>query len=934
MYSRNDLLGVGRLYYLNDDGTEYDLTVASGTSLWNVGLNNLMYPIDVGEYDASVGTGLSVTYGGDILMNGSLTVEGEIIGRGTGDLVIKNTGSVIGHDLIVRTINYGDILIDSVADVKFKDKSSMTIPLSVNDTAWNSYFVNNGSEGILDALNLLASGAEGGSEWTVTGTTPGILHPLTTSRDFALGGDSTGAPLFFDTSLKSLYLGKDLYVGNEASSDNDMIYFDSGAHWIAWDDPSDSDIGISGTETRFEMNAGLGITGALETTGNAIIGGGNLQITPIISPVTCDSNAKGYVYYDSTTDNLNVCDGSVWVDLTAGAGMASYWLLNGTNLYPDDTSYDLIVGGSDSTAPFFFDTSEGKQTIGGNMSIGYALSTNDDYLYFDRESSYVKWNNSDDRFDISDELYLGSGLTHYAGLSTAPISLEGRVYYNSSDNNIYLYDGTDWRDLTAGADAEVYWQLSTGVLNPTDVAYNLAVGGSTSSAPLYFDATSTSLYMGGSLYLGRTSGSDNDYVYFDNSTSRWLAWDDGGATDIGISGRDRFELSHGLGITGALLTSGDGTIGGNLVVSGGDFRLVPKGASSFTCDSSNNGRLYYDSDVEKMYMCDGTSWVDMLAGGGSAGDYWDRDDINGFVYPSNYTDNLVLGSNSVSTARLYMEVSGAQNKMVGDDSRNLDILARGGLYLRSYDTTGSGDIYSIAGGNIKFQNSNIRAGSGGSTYIKLTNNNFTGWNTNIPSGSRAIVDAINWLAGGGAGSLWYDNGTETWLGNDTSFSTDYLGIGTIFATGAPQEKLTVAGGNLSVYDGGTYSSTEMVINGNFTTNPDTAWTWGTNWSHDTSAGNAVNTPGTITYLQQNVNVTAGQIYRIQFRVSECSVGTVTVRLGNVYGEPVCASNTLYTQVIRTTSTNNLIFYPTIDFNGKIDDVSVRLVTGGNLLVQG
>ena len=323
-------------------------------------------------------------------------------------------------------------------------------------------------------------------------------------------------------------------------------------------------------------------------------------------------------------------------------------------------------------------------------------------------------------------------------------------------------------------------------------------------------------------------------------------------------------------------------------------------------------------------------WVDLASGGGSAGDYWDRDDVNGFIYPSSYSDNMVLGSNTVSGARLYFEVTGAQNKMVGDDSRNLDILSRGGLYLRSYDTTGSGDIYSIAGGNIRFQNSHVRAGSGGSTYISLTNNNFTGWNTNIPTGSRAIVDAINWLAGSGGG-LWYDGGTNTWLGNNTEYSLDNVGIGTMFSSGSPVEKLTVGGGNLIVYNENTFSTTEQVTNGNFSTNPDTSWIWGTNWSHDTTALNAVHTPdgSTVTYLQQNVNVVAGHTYRVQFRVRDCTIGTVRIRMGSVYGESVCATNTLYTQIIRTTATGNLMFYPTADFNGKIDDVSVRLVTGGN-----
>lgn len=46
---------------------------------------------------------------------------------------------------------------------------------------------------------------------------------------------------------------------------------------------------------------------------------GIIKTTPM-SSATCDADSEGGVYYDSDDDNYYVCDGSSWVDLTAGAG--------------------------------------------------------------------------------------------------------------------------------------------------------------------------------------------------------------------------------------------------------------------------------------------------------------------------------------------------------------------------------------------------------------------------------------------------------------------------------------------------------------------------------------------------------------------------------------------------------------------------------------
>src|SRR3990172_784792 len=59
----------------------------------------------------------------------------------------------------------------------------------------------------------------------------------------------------------------------------------------------------------------------------------------------------------------------------------------------------------------------------------------------------------------------------------------------------------------------------------------------------------------------------------------------------------------------------------------------------------------------------------------------------------------------------------------------------------------------------------------------------------------------------------------------TILNNGNVGIGTI----APTSKLSVQGTTTTASLG-----TEKVVNGNFLTNPDTSWVWGTGWVHDTT----------------------------------------------------------------------------------------------------
>jgi len=124
----------------------------------------------------------------------------------------------------------------------------------------------------------------------------------------------------------------------------------------------------------------------------------------------------------------------------------------------------------------------------------------------------------------------------------------------------------------------------------------------------------------------------------------------------------------------------------------------------------------------------------------------------------------------------------------------------------------------------------------------------------------------------------------------------------------------------------TSLGSEKVLNPSFTTVPDTDWIWGTGWVHDTTIKEADHTPGNILALEQNVNAIAGELYQVIFTVKNKTLGSVVPQLGGVNGVGAY-SNMTYTQQITATGTGNLKFTPTADFDGSIDDVSVRLISG-------
>ena len=225
-------------------------------------------------------------------------------------------------------------------------------------------------------------------------------------------------------------------------------------------------------------------------------------------------------------------------------------------------------------------------------------------------------------------------------------------------------------------------------------------------------------------------------------------------------------------------------------------------------------------------------------------------------------------------------------------------------------------------------------------------------------------------------NLRLGNGQFRWFNNQLQFSNNLvdwyaipqslptgggwtLGLNKIYQTtsGTPIHIRTNAGdttgtalvniyGNLSIVPSSSTSSvlttrslqstaplgSELVTNGTF--DSDAGWTWGAGWIYDDTNKEADHTTGETDPLRQSVNVTNGTTYQISFQIKNRTTGSITIDIGGVFvvnfgPENNFSSNSTFNRSFTANTTGNvsLSITPTSDFDGSIDNVSIKAITG-------
>ena len=115
---------------------------------------------------------------------------------------------------------------------------------------------------------------------------------------------------------------------------------------------------------------------------------------------------------------------------------------------------------------------------------------------------------------------------------------------------------------------------------------------------------------------------------------------------------------------------------------------------------------------------------------------------------------------------------------------------------------------------------------------------------------------------------------------------------------------------------------ELVTNGDFAADSD--WNKGTGWT--IGSGVATHAAGTASDLDQTISVTEDTFYRVEFDVSGRTAGSVTPKIGGTSGTAIDADDTDIKETIRAGADGDVVFSATSDFDGSVDNVSVKEVT--------
>ncbi len=144
--------------------------------------------------------------------------------------------------------------------------------------------------------------------------------------------------------------------------------------------------------------------------------------------------------------------------------------------------------------------------------------------------------------------------------------------------------------------------------------------------------------------------------------------------------------------------------------------------------------------------------------------------------------------------------------------------------------------------------------------------------------------------------------------------------------------LTVDTANSQLSVRGINSNATLGSELNTNTNFSTQWN-NTGWT--TAATTATHNVGNTTALSPttSIAVVAGSTYQVVFTVASSTAGTVTPSIGGVNGSAIAGNSTTQSQLITATTTGNLFFTPSTDFNGTISAVSAKLITKSNSILS-
>ena len=504
------------------------------------------------------------------------------------------------------------------------------------------------------------------------------------------------------------------------------------------------------------------------------------------------SASAGDIFYNTTDNTLYVYTGTEWVEISIGgstpsgsSGSLPATGTSGDTFYTEDTNILYVYNGTDWVAVDTDDQTATEVTYSNSTS---GLSSATVQAALDELAESIS----------SGEVPSGGSTPDGASASA------GDIFYNTTDNTLYVYTGTEWVEISIGGSTP---------------------SGSSGSLP----ATGTS---GDTFYT-----EDTNILYVYNGTD-WVAvdTDDQTATEVTYSnttsGLSSSTVQAAIDELSESISSGE----------------VPSGGSTPDGASASAGDIFYNTTDNVLYVYTGTEWVEISIDGstpsgtsaslpatGSTGDTFYTEDTDIF-YVYNGTDWVAVNTDDQTAAEVNVTASGnltstnvqaALEELQGDIDADVDLsssasgvlpIANGGTGSSTQSFVDLSNSQTIGGAKTFSDDAtftgNIALNGGSLNTSAATASLFNTTATTVNIGGAATDLRIGSSTGGGAtmirNALSVSNGsintsaTTASLFNTTATTVNIAGAASYIVLGKSTTNNTEisANGNLGINGGG------------------------------------------------------------------------------------------------------------------------------------
>ncbi|MBI2049296.1 MerR family DNA-binding transcriptional regulator [Candidatus Roizmanbacteria bacterium] len=553
----------------------------------------------------------------------------------------------------------------------------------------------------------------GGSKWTEAG---GLLFPNNSTIDLVIGGTSTTSAKFAVLNVNSSTPTATISAGSAGGaylnatgtlstttmqtltlggSTTGNIVIDSGSSRITLSDPTIAN-GLITAAAGVTVSSGQSLTLAGITGNNAVLYG--TSGTGVVASVTTDTASQCFTS-GASTPTWSTCPGS-------GNG-GSKWTEAGGAVYPNNTTLDVLVGGtSTSSAKFaFYNVNSGTPTasisagIAGAAylsAIGTLSTTAMQTLNLGGSTTgNIVIDSGSSAITLSDSLTLlgttitGTSLTTITGAATAIDFTEFDV--SGSTGSITINDDGDLGNIS----------VEGTVLDINSLDFPSTASITTSANDLTINPAGADVIFSDAVTLN-IGGNGSDVAY--NAIADTVAGADGTLVDSD----DDLYIEGGLEVDGQIRLN-------NLT-----YTFPSTQTADYLLQTNGTGTL---------------SWVDLSA---HVSNYWRQ--TSGALYPANSTVDLLIGATSTASAKFsVLNInSGTPTASVSATG----VTDRPGVYI-----SGTGSVSSVNKGTLTLGGSdtgNIVIDSGSSAItlsdsLTLLGTTITGTSlTTITGGATAI----------------------------------------------------------------------------------------------------------------------------------------------------------------------------------------------------